>query len=196
MRIERELGLAGPDKRAALVAHLEACSACRALDENERALTAGLAALREAAPVRIDVTSRVAARVAALPADPRSRSAVRQVAAPVIALAGFGALLLVGLGRVVPGVLGLAPDAAALAAGLRLAAANLAAPALETLRSVVVALTGVPASLAPVIELLPPFRPLAIGTLAACTATMVSTTALVVYRDVQRPHRMGEEAEE
>jgi len=194
-RIEHELGLVPPPERVALEAHLEFCSACRQLAEDERALTVDLAALRVSAPMPIDVTSRVAARVAALPVDLRSRALVRRVTAAVAAVGGFGVLVLVGLWRVVPETLGLAPDAAALVAGLRLAALKLAGPALEALRGVIVALAGVPESLAPVVELLPPLRPLAIGTLAACTATMLSTIALVVSRDVRRPGPLGEETE-
>jgi hypothetical protein len=193
--VEVELGLVGPAARAELDAHLGNCAFCATAAERERGLTADLVSLRCEVPLAIDVTSEVASRLATAEGSLRhGEVGLRQALAAAAAVAGFGGALLVGLWRVLPGLPELIAEAHVLLTGLRLAAANLLAPAVDLLRTVIRSAAGLLALLGPVAESLRPLQPVALATIAACTVMMLASIVLVVGRDLTRDRWIREES--
>jgi hypothetical protein len=192
--VEVELGLARPALRAALEAHLAGCPACASWAAGERGLTADLALLQSEHPFTVDVSTRVAARVARLEPGAREPIGVPQLAwtSVLVVACGFG--LLAGLWRIAPGLPGLVGEVRALAAGMWHALGGLAAPAAALAGTLAKSLGGLLATVGPLLATLKPLQPVVITTITLCAALMATSIVLVVGRDFRRPRWVGEES--
>jgi len=191
--LDVELSLARPETGRALEAHLAGCADCAALASRERDLTADLAALRGELPFPVDVTARVAARLSTLPPHAHADIGLRQFGWAVTAAVIFAVTLLAGLGRAAPDLPGLFTEGRTFLAGLWLATSGLATPAAALATTLARAFGDLAASLAPAARTLKSLQPVALVTVAACTAMMLSSIVLVVGRDFMRPRWTREE---
>lgn len=192
--IEDELALAGPEARAALGAHLADCDACASLAARERRLTADLSSLRAELPFPVDVTARVATRVAELVPGARDDVGVKQLAWSAAAVLVFGFALLAGLWQMAPELWGLAGEARKLLAAVGGTLAGLLESAAGLIATVFSSIGRLLAYLGPVADTLETLQPVAIVTIAACAVMMVSSIVLVVGRDLMRPRWIREES--
>jgi hypothetical protein len=192
--VDVELELAAPEARASLEAHLADCAACASLASRERALTADLASLRVDCPLPVDVSARVATRVAGLTPTPYEEVGFRQLAWSTTAAVAFGIALLFGLWQMAPGLWGLAGETRKLMAGAWAAVAGLLEPVAAWLATVVSWSGRLLATLGPVADTLAKLEPVVIVTIVACSLMMVSSIVLVVGRDLMRPRWIREES--
>jgi hypothetical protein len=185
--VELGLGLLEPSKAAALKAHLEGCPRCATQARVEGPLGDALRSLREDYPDELDVTSRVARRLAATGLRDRGEVPARQLgwagafAGCCLALlvAGFR-ILLPDLPLLLEGAGGLVSSLGVLLEGLVRALLALLALALELLG----VLTRMLAACG---SLLARLEPLAVAFVALSYAGMAVTVALVLGRDFRRP---------
>lgn len=192
--VKVELELAAPEARAALGAHLADCSACASLSSRERAITAELSSLRVDCPLPVDVTARVAARVAELAPRAHEEVGVRQLAWSTTAAVLFGTALLAGFWKIAPDLWGLAAEARRLMAGAWVALTGLLEPGARWIARVISSIDRLLANLGPVADTLTTLQPVVIATIVACSLMMVSSIVLVVGRDLMRPRWIREES--
>ena len=192
--VDVELTLAAPEARGALATHLVGCAACASLASRERTLTAALSSLRVDCPLTVDVTGRVASRVAGLAPAAYEEVGLRQLAWSATAVVVFGIALLAGLWQMAPGLWGLAGEARKLMAGAWVALSGLLEPAAGWVATVVTSIGRLLAALGPVADTLETLQPVAIVTIVACSVMMVSSIVLVVGRDLMRPRWIREES--
>ena len=188
--VERDLGLLSGPARAALDAHLADCVDCVARARSDAALTADLLSLRVDAPFGIDVRNRV---VAGLPATrPAGFGELRtQPFGWAVAGAIASAVALVW------GLLEMTPTFPALAqyvGSLFQSAKPLVASSLAMLATLATAAGRLLANLlgatAPVFRSL---EPIATTAILASFVMMSCTIALVVARDLRKPHTIHED---
>ena len=188
--VERDLGLLSGRARAALDAHLTGCVDCVAHATADAALTADLLSLRVDTPFEIDVRDRV---VADLPATlPTGLGELRtQPFGWAVAGAIASAVALVwGLWELTSTLPALAQYAGSLFQGAK----PLVASSLATLATFATAVGQLLANLlgaaAPVFRSL---QPVATTAILASFVMMSCTIALVVARDLRKPHPIHED---
>jgi hypothetical protein len=191
--VDVELALAAPEARAVLGAHLADCAACTSLAARERALTADLSSLRVDWPFPVDVTARVATRVAGLAPGAHEQVGLRQLAWSTTAVVVFGVALLAGMWQMAPGLWGLAGEGRKLLAGAWTAISGLLEPAAGWIAGIISSIGRLLASLSPVVDSLATLQPVVIVTIVASSVMMVSSIVLVVGRDLMRPRWIREE---
>jgi hypothetical protein len=190
LRLDVELDLAGDRARGALETHLAACPGCASWAARERQLSAALASLRGVAPVHVDVTARVAARVGWLPGAGGASAPTTALGGSALVAAAASVGLLVGAWRV-------GQDLPAFVEAVRAAADALATTAgslLQPLATMATKLAGrALAILARLAGTLEELQQLARGALALGTLVMAAGVAAVLARDALRPRWTGEE---
>ena len=193
IRLDVALGLASRQTREALAAHLTGCRACACREPAEAALDAGLAALRAAPAVEVEVTARVLARIADARPLPAGPATTGQLAWAAGAASAFALGLLVGLVRLLPDVPVLASEARIAATGIGQALSGLVA-AIGGLAGGLAKLLGhAITALAALAGTLESLQPLALATVALSSLMMAASIALVVARDLRHARWIAQE---
>jgi hypothetical protein len=172
---------------AELRTHVSACAACAAQLRAARRLSADLTRLRGDAPIAPDVAARVLARIAVAPRVRREEVVRRELA---WIAAGIGAVVLAGMATAIaqaPLLLDLLERSGAAATRLRTVFLALASPTRRLFDATGTAVLGVCGALSRAATDALGGAP-SISVLAwIALLVVVSTTALVVRRDLRRP---------
>jgi hypothetical protein len=188
--IERDLSLLSDESLTALDAHLGGCARCAARARADAALTADLLALRVEAPLPIDVTERVVAELPAAPPTGYEELRAQPFGWAVAGAVASAIALVWGLWELAPALPAVAQHVGSLFQGAKPLATAAVGPIVTLASALARLLANLLGAATPVLRSL---QPIATTAILASFAMMTCTIALVVVRDLRKPHPVHED---